>query len=143
MCQPAFFSPFLLHSLRLASSEPPARPALKLWLRRFDLPDLEAPVIELVTILEQGGGRGLADGLQDAPNADERCLACAMCGCAVDADRATSVLAERFDADTVRQLALPFQAIALVLSQHAARLRAAWQQRPTVDEFGVFDASSC
>jgi len=143
MCQSAFFSPFLLHSLRLASSGAPTRPALKRWLRRFDLPELEAPVIELLTILEQSGGHRLAGSLQEAPNADERCLACAMCGCAVDADRATSVLAERFDADTVRQLALPFQAIALVLSQHAARLRAAWQQRVAAHEFGAVDASRC
>jgi hypothetical protein len=143
MCQPAFFAPFLLCSLRLASSSASRQPTLKHWLHGFDLAELEAPVIELLCVLEQAEGARLASNLQEAPNADERCLAGALCACAVDAERASSALAERFDEETVRNLSLPFQAIALVLNEHAARLRHAWQRRIADERLGVLDAASC
>ncbi|MEN1727931.1 MAG: hypothetical protein AAGJ52_05780 [Pseudomonadota bacterium] len=129
MCQPAFFSPFLLCSLRLASQEPESHQALKTWLQDFDLPELESPVSALLDGLALSPRPVFAKGLRDAATADEKCLACALCGCTVDTDHAMLTLGQRFDSGVMEQIALPLQAIALLLNQHGARLRQAWGRR--------------
>jgi hypothetical protein len=126
MCQPRFFSPFLLCALRLAARDETT--ALKDWLDTFRLPELQDPVRELVDAIRARHPSALSEDPTAAPSALERSIACSLCSCVVDPEPALEDFGEDLDLGTRTRISLCLQAIGLTLNSRAGHLQRRWAQ---------------
>lgn len=124
MCQSRFFSPFLLHSLRLAARDEPN--ALSAWLSAFHLQEIEEPFHDLIDALRSHDASAVSLELTDPPSALEKAIASTICSCAVDPEQALTGLQTSFDPETRNRVTLCLQAVGLALNTHAARVQRAW-----------------
>lgn len=141
MCQPRFFSPFLLCSLRLAARDEASE--LTAWLAAFHLQELREPVKELVDAIRSRDPAALAPELTAPPGALERAIAGTMCSCAVDPEQALTDLDRDLDPTTVARITLCVQAIGLALNSNAGRLQRAWSDRVSRSDFAAASIPAC
>ena len=141
MCQPRFFSPFLLCSLRLAARDQATE--LSDWLAAFELQELQEPVNELVDAIQGRNPSALARELTAPAGSLERAIACTMCSCAIDPEHALTELGGDLDPTTVARIALCLQAIGLALNSNAGRLQRAWSRLISQPEFESTPMPAC
>jgi len=141
MCQPRFFSPFLLYSLRLAARSEPAE--LSAWLSAFDLQEIEAPCTDLIAALRKHDASAMSLLPTDPPSALEKAIASSMCSCAVDPEQALTELGAAFDPETRSRVALCLEAIGLALNTHAARIQRAWAVPNNQRRIGTRSTAVC